>query len=112
MPPYKGDIMQNIITSKDNSNIKLYQKLVSSKKARDEHNMFTLEGVRIISDAIMENLELHCVFVTETAYEKYSEALNLLKEKNLEKKIILISDELSNKLSDTVNPQGVYAIFV
>ena len=103
-------MFDGIITSKDNSNIKLYQKLVLSKKARNEHNMFPLEGVRIICDAVTENLELHCVFVTEFAAEKYGEALNLLIENNLESKILYISDEISSKLSDTKNSQGFFAI--
>ena len=103
-------MFDTIVTSKENPNIKLFQKLVTSKKARDEHNMFLLEGLRLICDAIMENLELHCVFITESTLEKHSEALNLLKEKKLDKKIIFISDELGKKLSDTINPQGIYAI--
>jgi len=102
--------MENFITSKGNSNIKLFQKLVSSKKARDEHNMFPLEGMRLVCDAISENLELHCVFIVESYEEKYGEALNLLKNKNLESLVFYITDELSNKLSDTMNPQGIYAI--
>lgn len=103
-------MFNSIIISKDNSNVKLYQKLVTSKKARDEHNMFTLEGVRLIYEAITENLELHCVFVAESVSEKYGEALNLLEEKNMSSKIFYISDEISKKLSDTINPQGIYAI--
>ncbi len=99
-----------LITSKDNANIKLFQKLVSSKKARDEHNMFALEGVRLITDAILENSELHCVFITETAAEKYSEALNLVEKNSSGGKIMYISDELSWKLSDTINPQGFFAV--
>ncbi len=99
-----------LITSKDNANIKLYNKLLTSKKARNEHNMFTLEGARIILDAIIENSELYCVFLTESATEKYSEALNLLKSKIPERNIYYISDELSQRLSDTSTPQGIYAI--
>ncbi len=99
-----------LITAKDNEKIKLFQKLNTSKKARNEHDMFTIEGLRIIVDAINENLELYCVFVSESAVEKYSEALNLIEDKHLGSKLFFISDELSLKLSDTINPQGIYAI--
>jgi len=102
--------MENIITSKDNANVKLFKKLLATKKARDEHNMFILEGLRLITDAIMENLELHCVFISEDFSQKYSEALNLLLEKNIGDKIFYISNEISDKLSDTINPQGIFAI--
>lgn len=102
--------MPEIITSKDNANIKLYQKLNLSKKARNEHNMFPLEGVRLVIDALNENSELHCVFITQSASEKYSEALNLIINKIPECKIYYITDEISSKLSDTKSPQGIYAI--
>ena len=36
--------MENIITSKDNSAIKLYRKLADSKKERYELGKFVLEG--------------------------------------------------------------------
>ncbi len=101
--------MKDIITSKDNPNIKLYQKLSSSKKARKENNMFCLEGYRLISDAVKENLELYCVFLTKKASEKYSKALNLQNDETFNK-IVYISDEIALKLSDTKTPQGVFAI--
>ena len=46
------------ITSKDNPNIKLYIKLAGGKKYRKENGMFTLEGVRLVEDAVKENAEL------------------------------------------------------
>lgn len=99
------------ITSKDNPNIKFYNKLMISKRARNEYNMFTIEGVKIICDAICENLELNCVFVTDEAAKKYSEALNLLKNKGLtDRDIFYIPEEISERLSDTSTPQGIYAI--
>ena len=101
---------ESIITSKDNGKIKLYQKLCTLKKARNEYNMFTLEGVRLVCDAILENAELNCILATKTFFEKYSEAVDLLKSKNLYDKVITISDELAIKLSDTKNPQGLFAI--
>ena len=46
--------MENIITSKDNPVIKLYQKLSSSKKERLQYGLFVLEGLRIVEDALKE----------------------------------------------------------
>lgn len=99
----------DIISSKDNSNIKLYLKLLSNKKYRQEFGLFVLEGTRLCLDAVKENAELHCVFVTKTAQEKYSEALDLLNEK-VGEKLFLISDELGERLSDTNGTQGIFAI--
>lgn len=97
------------ITSKDNPNIKLYQKLSSGKKYRRENGMFILEGVRLVADAIKENAELHSVFVTESCLEKLSqhgEALNFPESA----KVFLIPDEIGNKMSATESAQGVFAI--
>lgn len=96
------------ISSKDNPNVKLYQKLSQNKKYRREYGMFVLEGIRLCLDAVQENSELHCVFITESALNKYSEALDLLCQKA--EKVIYIKDELGDKMSDTQGTQGVFAI--
>ena len=99
------------ITSKENANIKFYNKLMLSKRARNEYNMFTFEGAKMICDAACENLELNCVYVTEEAANKYSEALNLVKNKGLtDRDIFLITDEISQRMTATTTPQGFYAI--
>lgn len=78
-----------VINSKDNSTVKLFRKLSSNKKYRSEFDMFTLEGVRLIRDAVQENAELHYVLITESCYKKLSEhgeALDFLNEENIIKK--------------------------
>ena len=104
--------MNQIITSKDNNNIKLYQKISSNKKYRSEFKMFPLEGLRLIKDAVSENAELHCVLVTESCMKKLSmhgEALDFLTEE-LKKKTLYISDELGEKLASTEGTQGIFAV--
>ncbi len=104
--------MDKLISSKDNPNIKLYQKLAASKKYRTEYKMFTLEGLRLITDAVNENAELHCVFLTESFSKKHSvhgDALDFLIGK-LRNKVMYISDELGNKLASTEGTQGIFAI--
>ena len=93
------------ITSKDNPNIKLYRKLLENKKARRENGMFVLEGVRLISDAISEGAKLRSVFVTEDSAAKLD-----IKSLSEDVDCYLISDELKEKISDTGNPQGAFAI--
>ncbi len=98
-----------LITSKDNPNIKLFRKLTESKKHRREMGMFTLEGIRLISDAVHENAELHSVFITESFAEKLDkqgEALNFPSGANL----YMITDELGRSISDTSSAQGVFSI--
>ncbi len=98
------------ITSKDNSNIKLCQKILSSKKERNEHNLFFLEGMRIFEDALIEKLEIEKVFVTKSFTEKFTEFYNEILYKLDNNIIFEISDELGQKLSDTKAPQGIFAL--
>lgn len=97
------------ITSKDNPNIKLYVKLAGGKKYRKENGMFTLEGVRLVEDAVKENAELHSVFVTESYVKKLAqqgEALNFPDSV----RVFEIADEIGNKMSSTDSAQGIFAI--
>lgn len=66
------------ISSADNEKIKLYKRLSADKKLRRKEQLFTVEGARLTADAAAEAIELHCVFFTENALKKYSEALKLL----------------------------------
>lgn len=100
--------MENIITSKDNPVIKLYQKLSSSKKERLQYGLFVLEGYRIVEDALKESANIRNLLITEQAYEKYSEALFQADLRNT--KFIVISNELGRKIASTDSTQGVFAV--
>lgn len=99
-----------LITSQDNERIKLYRRLAADKKVRRKEKKFVIEGARLVSDAAAEAIELHCVFFTESAAEKYSEALELLFSSYDRKKFCMISEELSVQMSETKMPQGIFAI--
>ena len=72
------------INSKDNPRVKLFRKLLSSKKAREEHGLFAVEGARNCVDtayeAVCGRIKVHSVFYTQTALTKYK---NTLKTDNL-----------------------------
>jgi len=95
------------ITSADNPGIKLYQKLLSGKKHRSAHSMFTIEGARIIEDALSSGAVIRFVFIEESLARK--RGYDGLAEK-FGNKAFIISKRLENKLSDTKKPQGIYAI--
>ncbi|MDE5946661.1 MAG: RNA methyltransferase [Oscillospiraceae bacterium] len=98
----------DIITSKDNPTIKLYQKLSSSKKERVRNKMFVLEGFRIIKDAIKEKSHITSLIFTQQAFEKYKSEFSQADLNNA--RIIVISNELGNKISQTEQTQGIFAI--
>lgn len=99
--------MENIITSKDNPVIKLYQKLSNSKKERIQYGLFVLEGLRITEDALREEYVSNLIF-TQNAYKKYSGQLFQADLKNT--RTIVISNELGSRISATGTTQGVFAI--
>ena len=100
--------MENIITSKDNPVIKLYQRLSNSKKERLQYGLFVLEGLRIVEDALKEDARLSHLILTKQAYDRYAE--NLLQADLRDTKMLVISNELGNKIASTSTTQGVFAI--
>lgn len=100
--------MENIITSKDNPIIKLYQKLSSSKRERFQYGLFVLEGLRIVEDALKENSSLTHLIITKQAHEKFGS--NIFQADLRDTKIVVISNELGNKISSTDTTQGIFAV--
>ena len=104
-----------IITSRDNTNVKLLTKLLTSKKARNESGLFVLEGVRICADTIEEawnkNIEIVAFFYTSDAVEKYQDYINNSWINNIDDlKKFCISNELAGKISGENTSQGVFII--
>lgn len=96
------------ITSRENPKIKLLSKLIKSKKIRTETNLFVVEGLRLVLDALRSEVDIQSIFITEECLDKNGKKLMLT---SLEReKIYLISEELSNHISDTQSPQGIYAV--
>ncbi|MBR3737693.1 MAG: RNA methyltransferase [Eubacterium sp.] len=96
------------ITSKSNDIIKDTKRLISSSKARAQSGAFVLEGARLCFDVLNSVYRIKTVFITEKIFEKYPLELSALFERA--DNSYMISEEVSKKLSDTENPQGVFAV--
>ncbi len=94
-----------LVTSRDNKQLKHCAKLVSSKKARREEGLFVAEGQRLCEDAIRSGLGPKQCFVVEDMVEKYAPILEASEQ------VFLINEDLAAKISDTQTPQGVFCIF-
>ena len=101
-------LLENIITSKDNPTVKLYQKLSSSKKERLQYGLFVLEGLRIVEDALREDSGITQLILTQKAQERFGD--ELLQADLRSTKTIVISNELGNKIASTDTTQGVFAM--
>lgn len=96
------------ITSRNNEKIKYVNKLVSSSKERNSASLFVCEGLRLCFDAVKSGYEIAETFITKDAVSKYSEKAQLITESA--QQAYIISDEVKDKLSDTVNSQGVFCV--
>lgn len=96
------------ITARSNEKIKYASKLISSASFRKETGEFFLEGARLCSDAAVSGVEIKKVFFTARAEEKYRDFFDVVL--NAGGICCEISEEVSKKLSDTENPQGIFCI--
>ena len=96
------------ITSRNNEKIKNAAKLGAESSYRRKTGMFFLEGLRLCCDAAENGIKPESVFVTESALEKHSDELGVLLAAGKEN--FIITDEISDKLSDTKSSQGVFCV--
>ncbi len=96
------------ITSRNNEKIKNAAKLGAESSYRRKTGMFFLEGLRLCCDAAENGIKPESVFVTESALEKHSDELSVLLAAGKEN--FIITDEISDKLSDTKSTQGVFCV--
>lgn len=88
-----------IIKSKSNSTIKSAVQL-KQKKYREESGCCLIEGIKILTEAIKNNIEIQKVFVSQHFKE----------EIDVKADIIIVSDEIISYLSSVPSPQGVVAV--
>ena len=95
------------ITSRNNPSIKAAAALKESSERR-RTGLFLLEGARLCYDAAVNGNYITEFFVTEEAAEKYPREFSLLLEKA--EKSCFITDNVSDKLSDTKNSQQFFCV--
>lgn len=96
------------ITARTNEKIKHAVRLGESASLRKEAGEFFLEGARLCFDAVQTGIRIKQAFFTAKALWKYSEYTESIIAKS--DACYEISAEVSQKLSDTENPQGVFCI--
>ncbi len=87
-----------IITSLDNAKVQQVAKL-ADKKYRKQFSLYTIEGERLVRDAIFHGAHIVSVFVSERVADKFDFANSTV-----------VSDKVFAKMSDTINSQGVLAV--
>lgn len=96
-----------MITSTSNQKIKRLVSLKKKRKARDEENVFLVEGVRMFREVPVRKLRE--VYVSETFYRKEKQVLNqVLSGSRVTPEILL--DTVFAYVSDTKTPQGILCV--
>ncbi len=93
------------ISSRKNSLVTHFRKLVKERSYRLECGEFPVEGARLCLEALNNGLEITSFLVTESAKEKYSEIVSAISEEFTPD---IINDDISAYISDTKSPQGVF----
>ena len=97
-----------VITSKDNEIIKNLKKL-KDKKYRDEQGLYIVEGIKIIQEAITENVKINKIVICEECVEAEEISQKLLYE-IAKYNCIYVSKKVFATLTDVVAPQGILAV--
>ncbi|MFZ0455101.1 MAG: RNA methyltransferase [Ignavibacteriaceae bacterium] len=79
------------------------------KKFREKEQKFIAEGERIVEEGLKSNFKCEKIIATHDFYEKKENILDeLITDKNL---LSIIKIQEFKKISDTVNSQGIMAVF-
>ena len=90
-----------LITSKDNSKIKEIKKL---KEKKYRKTAFIVEGIKMLKEAINEKAEIDTIIIREDT------ELDFKLDSELEKKVIHVTKNVFETISDVVSPQGVLVV--
>lgn len=97
-----------VISSKDNEIIKNIRKL-KEKKYRDAENVFVIEGIKLIKEAIAENAHIKQIVMCED----YTDNTELDKDTLFEiakYNLIYVTRNIINLITDVKTPQGIIAV--
>ena len=97
-----------VITSKDNELVKKIKKL-KDKKYRDETDLYLIEGIKIIREAIEENAIIRRIVICEECIES-AEIDNKLLYAIAKYDCIYVNKKVFDTLTTVMNPQGLLAV--
>lgn len=97
------------ITSKTN---KIYRHIkgLNSKKNREKHNEFIIEGIKLVKEAIESSVQISLLVVCESFAQSDEGKQHLQSLKNYQTKIYRVTDKLFQEITQTKTPQGILAI--
>ena len=97
-----------MITSSQNSKIKLVRALLGRAKERREANAFVVEGVRLVEEAVNSDWKFQFALYDDSPSERGLKLVKKLEDKKIE--VEKVESRLMQSLSETETPQGILAV--
>lgn len=106
-----------VISSKDNEQIKMIRKL-KEKKYRNETRSYIIEGIKLVKEAINENAKIKMIVICEDC-EETGESKASYHENKIDQSLlyeiakyecIYVTKKLFSLLSEVQTPQGILAV--
>src|SRR5512138_1729780 len=97
-----------MITSAQNSKIKLVRALLGRAKERREAGAFVVEGVRLVEEAANSNWKFQLAIYDEALSERGKLQVESLRSRGVD--VELVAESLMKSLSETETPQGILAV--
>ncbi|MGN1299674.1 MAG: TrmH family RNA methyltransferase [Candidatus Scatovivens sp.] len=97
-----------LITSKENDLIKHIKKL-KDKKYRDENNEFIIEGIKMLSEAIQEKINIKHIIICDDCDDNCQIPSELMYE-IAKYNMVRVSQKVFKYITDVTNPQGILAV--
>lgn len=101
-----------VIRSNQNQYVSLVRGL-SNKKSREEHSLFRFDGIKLICEAISKGVELEMLILregAENAVKPKARDLYGIDFEDIECRILTVSAEIFDKLTDESAPEGVISV--
>ena len=96
------------ITSKDNEYIKHVRKL-KDKKYRDNNNEYVIEGIKMIAEAIRENVNIKQIIIFDDC-EKTEAIPKELMYEIAKQECVYVTNKIFESITGVINPQGILAV--
>ncbi len=101
--------MVKMISSKNNQHIKMAKSLLN-RKYREKHQLFVLEGVRLIEEAAAAGIKIKFALYCSKLCHSTRGAKLLDQFSRLRVSTIEVEDHILEDLADTENPQGIVVV--
>jgi len=101
--------LSGIITSANNSKVKLVRSLQGRRRNRQSEGVFIAEGVRLIEEAASVHWPMEFVLFDETLSERGTALITTL-QSDPDVQVLNITSRLMAEISDTDTPQGILTV--